>query len=127
MSNKWPWMRERIPEGTALIRMSIGRYGDGPGGWQDCDDAQLVARAFEDWKSIADRGSDRLISAEAHRWERALPQYLPGHAESVAKIDEEIAGIAGLELAGSAYFGVGIPACIDRAETVAQRVTYTQS
>ena len=127
VSNKWPWMRERIPEGTAVIRMSIGRYGDGPGGWQDCDDARLVARAFEDWKSIADRGTDRLITAEAHRWERALPQYLPGHAESVAKIDEEIADIAGLELVGSAYFGVGIPACIKRAETVAQKLTSTQS
>lgn len=125
VSNKWPWMRERIPEGTALIRMSIGRYGDGPGGWQDCDDEELIARAFEDWQRIVDRGSDRLIAAEAHRWERALPQYLPGHGEMVARIDEEIAGIAGLELAGSAYFGVGIPTCIDRAETVAARITST--
>ena len=123
VSNKWPWMRERIPAGTALIRMSIGRYGDGPGGWHDCEDDELIARAYADWQSIADRRSDRLIAAEAHRWEHALPQYLPGHAETVARIDEEIAGIAGLELAGSAYFGVGIPACIDRAETVARRIT----
>ena len=123
VSNKWPWMRERIPEGTALIRMSIGRYGDGPGGWKDCKDAQLIARAFEDWKSITGRESDRLLVAEAHRWTRALPQYLPGHAEMVARIDDDISGIAGLELAGSAYFGVGIPACIDRAETVARRLT----
>lgn len=126
VSNKWPWMRERIPEGTALIRMSIGRYGDGPGGWQDCEDEELIARAYEDWQSIADRRSDRLIAAEAHRWERALPQYLPGHSETVARIDEDIAGITGLELAGSAYFGVGIPACIDRAETVARRITSPQ-
>ncbi|GAA1540128.1 MULTISPECIES: protoporphyrinogen oxidase [Brevibacterium] len=125
VSNKWPWLRERIPEGTALIRMSIGRYGDGPGGWQDCDDEQLVARAFEDWQRISGRGSDRLIAAEAHRWERALPQYLPGHGETVARIDEEIAGIGGLELAGSAYFGVGIPACIDRAETIVARIAST--
>lgn len=123
VSNKWPWMRERIPEGTALIRMSIGRYGDGPGGWKDCDDAQLIARAFEDWQSITGRDSDRLIVAEAHRWKRALPQYLPGHSEMVASIEDDISGIAGLELAGSAYFGVGIPACIDRAETVARRLT----
>lgn len=127
VSNKWPWMRERIPAGTALIRMSIGRYGDGPGGWQDCEDEELIARAFEDWQSIADRRSDRLIAAEVHRWERALPQYLPGHGETVARVDEEIAGITGLELAGSAYFGVGIPACIDRAETVARRITSPQT
>ncbi|MDN5793744.1 MAG: protoporphyrinogen oxidase, partial [Brevibacterium aurantiacum] len=73
------------------------------------------------------RSSDRLIAAEAHRWERALPQYLPGHGETVARIDEEINDIAGLELAGSAYFGVGIPACISRAETVAQRITSMQT
>lgn len=127
VSNKWPWVRERIPEGTALIRMSIGRFGDGPGGWQDCDDEELIARAFEDWKDIADRGSDRLIAAEAHRWDHALPQYLPGHSGMVTCIDEETSGIGGLELAGSAYFGVGIPACIARAEEVAHRVNAAQS
>ncbi|WP_193070424.1 protoporphyrinogen oxidase [Brevibacterium sp. FME37] len=127
VSNKWPWLGERIPEGTALIRMSIGRYGDGPGGWQEWEDDEVIARAFEDWQAIAERGSDRLIAAEAHRWERALPQYLPGHAETVERIDADIADIAGLELAGSAYFGVGIPACIDRAETVAQRITAAQT
>lgn len=127
VSNKWPWMGERIPEGAALIRMSIGRYGDGPGGWQDCEDDELIARAFENWQAITDRGSDRLIAAEAHRWERALPQYLPGHGEMVERIDADIADITGLELAGSAYYGVGIPACIDRAETVAQRITSTQT
>lgn len=127
VSNKWPWMGERIPEGTALIRMSIGRYGDGPGGWQDCEDDELIARAFENWQAIADRGSDRLIAAEAHRWEQALPQYLPGHGEKVARIDAQIADIAGLELAGSAYYGVGIPACIDRAETVTRRIASAQT
>ncbi|HCG57550.1 MULTISPECIES: protoporphyrinogen oxidase [Brevibacterium] len=127
VSNKWPWMGERIPEGAALIRMSIGRYGDGPGGWRDCEDEELIARAYEDWQSIADRGSDRLIAAEAHRWERALPQYLPGHGEMVERIDADIADITGLELAGSAYIGLGIPACIDRAKTVAQRIASTQT
>lgn len=127
VSNKWPWLGERIPEGTALIRMSIGRYGDGPGGWQECEDDELIDRAFEDWQTIAGRGSDRMIAAEAHRWERALPQYLPGHGDMVERIDADIADIAGLELAGSAYYGVGIPACIDRAETVAQRITSAQT
>lgn len=127
VSNKWPWTGERIPAGTALIRMSIGRYGDEPGVWQDCTDEELISQAFDDWQATVGRSSDRLIAAEAHRWERALPQYLPGHGEMVARIDEEINDIAGLELAGSAYFGVGIPACISRAETVAQRITSMQS
>ena len=124
-SNKWPWMRSRIPAGTALVRMSVGRFGDAPGTWQDLDDAELTARAFADWQAITGRTGDRIVTSEVRRWDRALPQYVPGHLDVVDDLDEEIAGIAGLELIGSAYSGVGIPACIARAHAVADRLTTT--
>lgn len=126
-SNKWPWMRRRIPAGTALVRMSVGRFGDAPGTWQDLDDAELTARAFADWQAITGRSSDRILTAEVRRWDRALPQYVPGHLDAVDDLDEELAGIEGLELVGSAYSGVGIPACIGRAHTVADRLMTTDS
>lgn len=122
VSNKWPWTLDHIPTGTALVRMSIGRYGDGPDGWRSDADAEVIDRAFADWRTITARPTARVLAAEVQRWESALPQYLPGHAARIAAVDAQIAGIDGLELAGSAFDGVGIPACISRAEAVAKRL-----
>ncbi|TGD09859.1 protoporphyrinogen oxidase [Brevibacterium sp. S111] len=121
VSNKWPWTAAHIPRGTALVRMSIGRFGDGPEVWSTASDEELIDRAFADWQSITSRSSARILAAEAQRWNSALPQYLPGHAARIAGLDEQIAELDGLDLAGSAFGGVGIPACIARAEAVAQR------
>ncbi|UVI34595.1 protoporphyrinogen oxidase [Brevibacterium spongiae] len=120
VSNKWPWTADHIPAGTALVRMSIGRFGDAPEVWSTLDDDELIERAFADWRSITSRQSARILAAEVQRWNSALPQYLPGHAAAIADIDAQIARIDGLGLAGSAFGGVGIPACIARAEAVAQ-------
>lgn len=122
VSNKWPWVKNHIPDGSAVVRLSIGRYGDGPEVWQDSSDADIISKAFADWTSITSREDARLLTAEVRRWDEALPQYLPGHAESIAEVDEELAGLDGLELAGSAFGGVGIPACIARSEASAARL-----
>lgn len=122
VSNKWPWTADHIPAGTALVRMSIGRFGDGPEVWSSLPDEEIIGRAFADWQTITSRPESQLLGSEVQRWDSALPQYLPGHAERIAAIDSEIAGLPGLELAGSAYGGVGIPACIARADAAAQRL-----
>lgn len=120
VSNKWPWTADHIPAEAALVRMSIGRFGDGPEAWSSLSDEEIVERAFADWQAITSRPESRLLSAEVQRWDSALPQYLPGHAGRIAAVDAEIADLTGLELAGSAYGGVGIPACIARADSAAQ-------
>jgi oxygen-dependent protoporphyrinogen oxidase len=45
-----------------------------------------------------------------------------GHLELVERIESATARLDGLELAGNAYHGVGIPACIHSGEQAAQRV-----
>ncbi|MGO3023724.1 MAG: protoporphyrinogen oxidase [Brevibacterium sp.] len=122
VSNKWPWTTAHIPAGTALVRMSIGRFGDGPEVWSRFSDEEIVGRAFADWQTITSRPESQLLGSEVQRWDSALPQYLPGHAGRIAAIDAEIASLPGLELAGSAYGGVGIPACIARADAAARRL-----
>ncbi|WP_209372491.1 protoporphyrinogen oxidase [Brevibacterium renqingii] len=122
VSNKWPWTAAHIPAGTALVRMSIGRFGDDHEGWPSLSDEEITDRAFADWRSITARPTARILAAEVQRWNSALPQYLPGHASRIGEVDAQIAGIEGLELAGSAFEGVGIPACISRAEAAAGRL-----
>ena len=46
------------------------------------------------------------------RWRRAMAQYAVGHRERIEKINERVAALPGLRLAGNAYDGIGVPDCI---------------
>jgi len=46
------------------------------------------------------------------RWRRAMAQYAVGHQERMERINERVAALAGLRLAGNAYDGIGVPDCI---------------
>ena len=46
------------------------------------------------------------------RYPQALPQYRVHHLLRTAGVEAAIARLGGLSVAGAAYHGVGIPACI---------------
>lgn len=46
------------------------------------------------------------------RWRRAMAQYAVGHQDRMEKINERVAALPGLRLAGNAYDGIGVPDCI---------------
>ncbi len=52
------------------------------------------------------------------RWERAIPQYVVGHGERLAEIEQRVAAPGGLFLAGNAFHGIGINDCTARAEAL---------
>ena len=54
------------------------------------------------------------------RWSGVMPQYHVGHLDRVAGIEDRVAKLPGLELAGNAYHGVGIPHCIHTGERAAE-------
>ena len=60
------------------------------------------------------------------RWWRSLPQYAPGHVD---RIDDLLARLSrtapGVHLAGAAYKGLGIPACIAQGQAAARAVLAT--
>ncbi|WP_029088651.1 protoporphyrinogen oxidase [Brevibacterium album] len=118
-SNKWPWLAAALPAGRHVVRMSLGRAGDAS--WQSRPDSELAAQAVEEWREATGYRGD-LLHAEVRRWDRALPQYAPGHADLVAALDASAAAVPGLSLTGSYLDGVGIPACIARARATAARV-----
>ncbi|HLL67643.1 MAG TPA: protoporphyrinogen oxidase [Micromonosporaceae bacterium] len=103
------WAHLRRPDGVALVRMSLGRAGEE---WVlQRDDAELARLAQDELARLLRR--DRLpepIDVGVHRWGGALPQYPPGHADRVARLRAALP--ATLAVAGAAYDGVGIPACI---------------
>lgn len=50
--------------------------------------------------------------AQVNRWRGAMAQYAVGHQDRMKRINERVATIPGLKLAGNAYDGIGIPDCI---------------
>ena len=118
-SNKWPWLQARIPDGTAVVRMSVGRYRSTE--LATHTDDQLAHKSVADWMSITGR-DDKVLDTEVWRHVGALPQYQPGHADTVAGVDSVVKQIPTLGLVGNAFEGVGIPACINRARSEAKRL-----
>ncbi len=56
------------------------------------------------------------------RWPNAFPQYEVGHLERVRQVNEEVEQLGGLAVAGAAFGGVGIPACIAQGRRAADRI-----
>jgi oxygen-dependent protoporphyrinogen oxidase len=113
---KWPHLGRPDDE---LVRVSVGRFGDDR--HLLLDDDQLRASAFGELAHILDiHGAPRETSVT--RWDRALPQYRPGHLIGVAQVEEEVAALGGLAVAGAALRGVGIPACIGSGRSAARLV-----
>ena len=109
----------RAPQDLALIRVFLG------GALQP----QLLDLADHELEQIARTELNELIGAQGApvacqsvRWQHAMPQYHVGHLALVDKIEQAVATLPGLELAGNAYRGVGIPFCIRSGEQAAQRL-----
>jgi oxygen-dependent protoporphyrinogen oxidase len=93
---------------------------------------QLLAHDDHELARLASDELGELIGAHGEpevalvtRWSRAMPQYHCGHLDRVARIEAAAANLAGLELAGSAFRGVGVPHCIHSGQQAAERVVGT--
>jgi oxygen-dependent protoporphyrinogen oxidase len=113
-STKWAAQ----PDGAVLLRVSVGRYRDA--GPLRLHDASLTAAAVEDLSKIVGGPLPAPLHTAVTRWGGALPQYPPGHLDRVAAARAALPPT--LALAGAAYDGVGIPACIRSAEAAADRL-----
>jgi oxygen-dependent protoporphyrinogen oxidase len=116
-SLKWPhWS---APDVTVL-RVSAGRYGDRRA--LDIDDDELVARLGGEI-AAALRTTAAPTEWRVSRWPASFPQYLVGHLERVARIERALAvDLPGVAVAGAAYRGSGIPACIASGRRAAELV-----
>ncbi len=108
-SRKWPHWSTETHE---VLRVSLGHIGDQrPLGYSD-DEVQAVACA-ELGRHLGLGRALRIDEIRVTRWPEAFPQYRPGHTQLIERIDREVAeSMPGVVLAGAAYRGLGIPACI---------------
>lgn len=109
----------RAPAGRALIRVMMG-------GAHDRDvlslaDEALVEIARRDLRAAMGLGVDPLL-VRVFRHPVGIPQYTVGHLDRLASIDRRLAAWPGLFLAGNAYRGPSINACVADAERLALRM-----
>jgi oxygen-dependent protoporphyrinogen oxidase len=113
-SQKWA----HLAGDPLVLRCSVGRAGEAAVLQQD--DADLVAAVHADLSDVMQL-SRPPVEFRVTRWGGALPQYAVGHVERVARIERAVETLPGLAVAGAAYRGVGIPACIESGERAAAR------
>ncbi|GIF74844.1 protoporphyrinogen oxidase [Asanoa siamensis] len=115
------WAHQARADGVALVRASVGRYGDEH--VLQRDDAELVGIVHRELSNLVDHSLPRPVETRVQRWGGALPQYAPGHLDRVATARAALRrGAPTVALAGAGYDGVGIPICVRSGEAAADAV-----
>jgi oxygen-dependent protoporphyrinogen oxidase len=117
-TSKWAWVREAA-RGHAVVRLSVGRAGEER--VLQRGDEDLLAAAVADAGELLGRPLQPLAGMVT-RWGGGLPQYAVGHVDLVERVRSAVAEHAGLAVAGAAFDGLGVPACIASGEAAADRV-----
>jgi oxygen-dependent protoporphyrinogen oxidase len=117
-TTKWPALAS---SGLVLLRASAGRDGDDRA--MALDDDEIVRRVHGELTEalgLSEEPVDSLVT----RWSRGFPQYEVGHGARVDAIEAALVSDApGVLVAGAAYRGLGIAACIEQARRAAALVS----
>ena len=110
-------LQGRAPEDHVLLRAFVG--GALQPEMLSLDDDEITRRVEEDLQQLLGI-TGKPLWVEGSRWMNSMPQYEVGHLDRVAEIENAVAQLPGLVLAGNSYRGAGIPDCIRSGEAAAQ-------
>ncbi|RBY91203.1 protoporphyrinogen oxidase [Blastococcus sp. TF02A-30] len=105
-SSKWPHLGDDV----LLVRSSVGRFRDESELQRSDDD--LAAAVVADVADLLGLARPEPVQTAVVRWGGGLPQYLVGHPARVDAVRAAVSAVPGLAIAGAAFRGVGVPACI---------------
>ena len=109
----------RAPQGYVLLRAFVG--GALHPDICELDDAIVIEKVEKELSQILGISS-RPEFTIIKKYQQAMPQYHVGHIELIKRIKEKINHHQGLEIAGNAYSGVGIPDCVHSGEQAAEAI-----
>ncbi len=107
----------RAPEGHALFRTMVG--GARTPQFAELADDQLLDRVRADLKDITGLAAAPEFT-RIFRHEKAIPQYLVGHAARLEAVDRALEKHPGLVLTGNAFRGVSLNDCVVNAWKTAE-------
>jgi oxygen-dependent protoporphyrinogen oxidase len=115
----------RTAAGKAVLRTFLG--GMNNEALMDEPDSVLIATVRRELSEIL---GPQIIGphiepeyTQVNRWRRSMAQYAVGHQDRMKRINDRVASLPGLALAGNAYDGIGIPDCIRLGRQAAKRLT----
>jgi protoporphyrinogen/coproporphyrinogen III oxidase len=109
----------RAPRGSVLLRAMVGGANDRAA--VNLSDAELLDAVRSDLaQTMGLRQDPAFVRIIRHRL--GIPQYTAGHLQRLASIEERVARIPGLFLAGNSYRGPAINSCIAEAGPLGDRV-----
>lgn len=115
VSSKWPG---RAPDGSVLIRASLGGRDDGA--MMPACDRELIEWAQDDVRDLLGTSAAPTF-ARVYRLPLAMPQLEVGHLDRMAAIERRLTTLPGVFVSASGFRGVGLPNCITDAHTTAER------
>ncbi|HXM36121.1 MAG TPA: protoporphyrinogen oxidase [Pyrinomonadaceae bacterium] len=109
----------RAPADHVLLRAFVG------GALQpklfELNEDEMIKRVRKDLRDLLGIAQPPLFTV-VEKWRRSMPQYHVGHLGLVSQIQARVQTLPGLQLAGNAYGGAGVPDCIRSGEGAADRL-----
>jgi oxygen-dependent protoporphyrinogen oxidase len=105
--------------GPTVVRASVGRHGE-ERDLQRTDDELVALVCAELTDALGPVG--QVLDSRVTRWGGGLPQYAVGHLDRVRRIRSDLEALPTLAVAGAAYDGVGVPACVKSGREAARHV-----
>lgn len=102
----------RAPEGHALLRCMIGGAHDPAA--VSADEEVLLDQVRRDLETTMGLTAEPAMT-RVYRWPLGIGQYTVGHQRRLDRIHERLAGLPGLWVAGSSFYGVAMNACFEKA------------
>ena len=106
----------RVPDHYVLLRCFLG----GEASVQDSDQVIVEAVRQELGGIMGVRAQPSFVRIA--RWPRSMAQYVVGHQRRLERIEQRLARLPGLHLAGNGYHGIGVPDCIRMGRDAAARI-----
>ena len=117
LDRKWPHLATKE---MVLLRASVGRIDDERlASLNDDEVIEIVGLELAELFGTMPAPIDVTVT----RWMASLPQYRVNHLLRVGGIESAVDRLHGVEIAGAAYRGVGVPACIASGRQAAARLS----
>lgn len=110
---------QRAPEGHVMLRSMMG--GATTPEAINLSDAEVKERTMAELRKIMGIVEEPDF-VRVFRHQRAIPQYVVGHAERLRAIDERLKNHPGLVLTGNSFLGIGLNDCVNAAYKAGDQV-----
>ncbi|TVQ98742.1 MAG: protoporphyrinogen oxidase [Deltaproteobacteria bacterium] len=109
----------QAPSGHVLLRVMVG--GDVDPGIQEMEPLQVQELVLQELKQVLGVSVSPVMLRHI-RWPQGIPQYRPGHAARVVRIEEALERVGSIWLTGNSYRGVGVNDCVRDGRRVAEAI-----